>query len=178
MAKDIVRAKRNIRKMQVSQSKLRSVAFRLGEITSQIAIQNAMIVTTRALVSVNRTMPAKTLQSIMNRFERENMIMELNGDTISKTLEDIDDDDDEELLEEEENELVDQVLLEMGLELNKKLSTVKIPTLSSANKINHQKLSNKKSSSSSLLSTSSSFKEDDDSLLEKRLENLLSEKKN
>uniref|UniRef100_A0A2P2KEG9 Uncharacterized protein n=1 Tax=Rhizophora mucronata TaxID=61149 RepID=A0A2P2KEG9_RHIMU len=118
MAKDLIRTRHQIEKFYRLKSQLQGVSLRIQTLKSTQAMGEAMKGVTKAMGQMNRQMNLPSLQKIMQEFERQNekmeMVTEVMGDAIDDALE-----GDEE--EEETEVLVNQVLDEIGININQEL---------------------------------------------------------
>src|SRR5690606_7631341 len=108
-----------------------AVSLRLQSVSSQAAMADAMKGVTRAMVRMNRQINLPGLQNIMMEFERQSQIMDMKQEIIDDTstflfatvtnflVEDMWDDEGE---QEETDEIVNQVLDEIGINMNKDVS--------------------------------------------------------
>ncbi|KAG9444891.1 hypothetical protein H6P81_016231 [Aristolochia fimbriata] len=118
MAKDLIRTRHQITKFYALKSQLQGVSLRIQTLKSTQAMGEAMKGVTKAMGQMNRQMNLPALQKIMMEFERQNekmeMVTEVMGDAIDDALE-----GDEE--EAETEELVSQVLDEIGIDIDSQL---------------------------------------------------------
>ncbi|XP_068669052.1 vacuolar protein sorting-associated protein 2 homolog 1-like [Aristolochia californica] len=118
MAKDLIRTRHQITKFYALKSQLQGVSLRMQTLKSTQAMGDAMKGVTKAMGQMNRQMNLPALQKIMMEFERQNekmeMVTEVMGDAIDDALE-----GDEE--EAETEELVNQVLDEIGIDIDSQL---------------------------------------------------------
>ncbi|RWS09301.1 hypothetical protein B4U79_07589 [Dinothrombium tinctorium] len=119
MAKDLVRTRRYIKKFILMKTNIQAVSLKVQTLRSQNAMAMAMKGVTRALQSMNRQMNLPQIQKIMQEFEKQSEIMDMKEDMMNDVIDDaIGDEDDE----EETEAIVTQVLDEIGISLNQKLS--------------------------------------------------------
>eukprot|EP01126_Amoeba_proteus_P020019 TRINITY_DN2046_c0_g2_i6.p2 TRINITY_DN2046_c0_g2~~TRINITY_DN2046_c0_g2_i6.p2 ORF type:complete len:126 (+),score=42.27 TRINITY_DN2046_c0_g2_i6:462-839(+) len=78
----------------------------------------AMKGVTRAMVRMNRQINLPALQQIMMEFEKQSQIMDMKEEVISDTMEEMWESDGE---EEETDEIVNQILDEIGINLKSEL---------------------------------------------------------
>lgn len=113
MAQSVVRNRNAVTKLYQLKSQLQSVSLRMSELKSTQAMTEAMAGTTKAMAQMNRKMNLPAIAKIMREFERQNMKMEqtseMMGDAVDMTLSG-------EGEEEETEELVSQVLDEIGID--------------------------------------------------------------
>ncbi|KAI6370948.1 hypothetical protein MCOR25_004080 [Pyricularia grisea] len=116
-AKDLVRTRRYIEKFYGMRSQLQQISLRLQTHRTNEQMMQAMKGATMALGSMNRTMNLPSLQRIAAEFERENDIMEQRQELMDDAVDDAMDVG----VEEEGDELVEQVLEEIGVDLKNSL---------------------------------------------------------
>merc|ERR1711899_529384 len=118
MAKDLVRTRRYVKKFMLMRANIQAVSLKIQTLKSQSAMANAMKGVTKAMGSMNKQMKLPEIQKIMMEFEKQSEIME---DAIDDVMGDEDD-------EEESDAIVNQVLDELGLQLNDKIGDAPIGT--------------------------------------------------
>ena len=122
MAKSVVRNRNAITKLYQLKSQLQAVSLRMAELKSTQSMTEAMKGTTRAMAAMNRQMKLPALQKIMRDFDKENVKMEhaseMMGSAVDMTFEG-------EAEEEETDQLVNQVLDEIGIDT--KASMARVP---------------------------------------------------
>jgi charged multivesicular body protein 2A len=122
MAKSVVRNRNAITKLYHLKSQLQAVSLRMSELKSTQAMTDAMRGTTRAMAAMNRKMQLPALAKIMREFERQNAKMEYASDAMGTAMDMAFEGEGE---EEETDELVNQVLDEIGVDTQATL--VKVP---------------------------------------------------
>jgi len=118
MARDLVRTRKHIERMYRMKTQLTAVNLRVQTIKSQNAMTEAMRGVTRAMLSMNRQINLPGLQQIMMEFERQSEFMDMKEESINDTMEEMYEDDNE---EEETDDIINQVLDEIGINLNTQL---------------------------------------------------------
>ena len=118
MAKDLVRTRHSIAKLHVLKSQLQAVSLRMQTLKSTQTMADAMRGVTRAMKDMNSQLNVPRLNNIMQDFERQNGRMENTTDIVSDTIDDAMIADGE---EEESEELVSQVLDELGCNIDVQL---------------------------------------------------------
>lgn len=120
MAKDLVRLRRHVNKFYEMRSQLQGVDLRLQTMRSTQAMSEALRGVTPALASFNKQMNMPELNKMMQEFYRENQRMEMTeemmGEAVDMALENDGD------VEETDN-VVSQVLSELGVEISAQLET-------------------------------------------------------
>ncbi|XP_015791338.1 charged multivesicular body protein 2a [Tetranychus urticae] len=124
MAKDLVRTRRYIKKFILMKANIQAVALKIQTLRSQNSMAVAMKGVTKALMSMNRQMNLPQIQKIMAEFEKQTEIMDMKEEIMNEVMDDALEEDD---YEEESNTIVAQVLDELGIQVNEKLS--EIPTV-------------------------------------------------
>ncbi|XP_064379177.1 charged multivesicular body protein 2b isoform X1 [Dromaius novaehollandiae] len=117
LAKQLVQLRKQKNRTYAVSSKVTSMSTQTKMMNSQMKMAGAMSTTAKTMQAVNKKMdPQKTLQTMQN-FQKENMKMEMTEEMINDTLDDIFDASDE---EEESQDIVNQVLDEIGIEISGK----------------------------------------------------------
>lgn len=121
MAKDLVRTRRYVQKFYQMRTQLQAVGLRIQTLRSNQQMAEAMRGATRAMGAMNRGLNLPQIQRIMHEFERESATMDMKEEMMSDAVDDVMDDD----LEDEEMEgdnILKQVLDEIGVDLSQQLS--------------------------------------------------------
>ncbi|KAF9349423.1 MAG: vacuolar sorting protein DID4 [Benniella sp.] len=118
MAKDLVRTRRYIQKFYQMKTQLQAVSLRIQGLRSNQQMAEAMKGATKAMGAMNRNMNLPQIQRIMMEFEKESELMDMKEEMMSDT---IDEAMEEEEDEEEEETIVNQILDEIGINLNESL---------------------------------------------------------
>ncbi|NXY10258.1 CHM2B protein, partial [Pteruthius melanotis] len=119
LAKQLVQLRKQKNRTYAVSSKVTSMSTQTKVMNSQMKMAGAMSATAKTMQAVNKKMdPQKTLQTMQN-FQKENMKMEMTEEMINDTLDDIFDASDE---EEESQDIVNQVLDEIGIEISDKMA--------------------------------------------------------
>jgi len=117
MAKDLVRTRRYVQKFYQMRTQLQAVSLRIQTLRSNQQMADAMRGATRAMASMNRGLNLPSIQRIMNDFEKESSMMDMKEEMISDA--DVMDDEGE---EEEGDNILKQVLDEIGVDLSQQLT--------------------------------------------------------
>mmetsp|Transcript_18972 Transcript_18972/g.32444 ORF Transcript_18972/g.32444 Transcript_18972/m.32444 type:complete len:235 (-) Transcript_18972:1929-2633(-) len=112
MAKSLVRNRRSTTKMYGLKSQLQAISLRITTLKSTQSMADAMRGATKAMSIMNRQMNMPQLKKIMMDFERQNDRMEMTSDMMGDAVDDAMGEEDE---EEETDNLVNQVLDEIGI---------------------------------------------------------------
>ncbi|KAL9224674.1 hypothetical protein vseg_000687 [Gypsophila vaccaria] len=118
MAKDLIRTRHQVEKFYKLKSQLQGVSLRIQTLKSTQAMGEAMKGVTKAMGQMNRQMNLPNLQKIMQDFERQNERMELTSEVMGDAIDDALEGDEEEM---ETEDLVNQVLDEIGIDINQEL---------------------------------------------------------
>lgn len=114
MAKDLIRTRHSITKFYALKSQLQGVSLRMQTLKSTQAMSDAMRGVTKAMAVMNKQLNLPALQNIMKEFERQNEKMEMTTETMGDAIDDAFEGEGE---AEETDELVNQVLDEIGCNL-------------------------------------------------------------
>merc|ERR1711939_435583 len=116
-AKDLVRTRRYIQKFYQMRTQLQAISLRIQTVRSNEQMMQSMKGATSLLGSMNRQMNLPALQRIAMEFEKENDIMDQRQEMMDDAIDDVTGLEDE----EEGEEVVNQVLDEIGVDLNQAL---------------------------------------------------------
>merc|ERR1719350_2238357 len=125
MAKDLVRTRRYVKKFMLMRANIQAVSLKIQTLKSQSAMANAMKGVTKAMGSMNKQMKLPEIQKIMMEFEKQSEIMDMKGEMMEDAIDDVMGDEED---EDESDAIVNQVLDELGLQLNDKLGDVPVAT--------------------------------------------------
>lgn len=118
LAKQLVQLRKQRNRTYAASSKLTSMSTQTKVMNSQMKMAGAMSSTAKTMQAVNKKMdPQKTLQT-MQDFQKENMKMGMTEEMINDTLDEIFDESGD---EEECEDIVTQVLDEIGIEISGKM---------------------------------------------------------
>ena len=120
MAKELIRARNGTAKFIEMSSQLKAVSMRIRTMQSTATMATAMRSATRAMATLNRQMNNAQLQQIMMMFEREGEVMELKQDIMDDTIDDV---MSSPLDGEQEEELINQIMDEIGIETMRNLNS-------------------------------------------------------
>ncbi len=113
MAKDLVRMRNAIAKFYSTKAELESVSFNLSTMQSTAAMADAMKTATRAMMRMNAVQSLPSLQKVLQRFAKEQDMMDQKQDMMNDAMSDALDDPDG----AEEDEVVNKVLDELGIDM-------------------------------------------------------------
>ncbi|EGV63456.1 ESCRT-III subunit protein did4 [Yamadazyma tenuis] len=118
-AKDLVRTKGYITKFNSMKAQLQAISLRIQSVRSNQQMATSMRDATRVLSGMNRSMNLPQLSRIAQEFQRENDMMDQKQEFMDDAIDDAMAFDDDELGEEEQvDEILSQVLDEIGVSLN------------------------------------------------------------
>ncbi|XP_051564532.1 charged multivesicular body protein 2Ba [Myxocyprinus asiaticus] len=118
LAKQLVQLRKQKNRTYAVSSKVTSMSTQTKVMNSQMKMAGAMSTTAKTMQAVNKRMdPKKTLQT-MQDFQKENLKMGTTEDMINDTLDEIFDESGD---EEECQDIVNQVLDEIGIEISGKM---------------------------------------------------------
>ncbi|KAI9538258.1 Charged multivesicular body protein 2b [Dissostichus eleginoides] len=118
LAKQLVQLRKQKNRTYAVSSKVTSMSTQTKLMNSQMKMAGAMASTAKTMQAVNKKMdPQKTLKT-MQDFQKENMKMDMTEEMINDTLDEIFDDSGD---EEESQDIVNQVLDEIGIEISGKM---------------------------------------------------------
>jgi len=112
-AKDLVRTRRYIEKFYSMRTQLQAISLRIQTVRTNEQMMQAMKGATGVLGNMNRSMNLPALQRIAMEFERENDIMDQRQEMMDDAIDDVTGLEDE----AEGDEVVEQVLEEIGVDL-------------------------------------------------------------
>jgi charged multivesicular body protein 2A len=119
MAKDLVRTRRYIQKFYQMRTQLQAVSLRIQTLRSNQAMADAMKGVTKAMRGMNRSVNLPEISKIMMEFERESEMMDMKEEMMNDAIDDAVDEEDD---EEETDAIVNQVLDEIGINLDQSVS--------------------------------------------------------
>ena len=117
-AKDLVRTRRYIQKFYQMRTQLQAISLRIQTVRSNEQMMQSMKGATKLLGSMNKQMNLPALQRIAMEFEKENDIMDQRQEMMDDAIDDVTGLEDE----EEGEEVVNQVLDEIGIDLGQAVS--------------------------------------------------------
>merc|ERR1719278_553810 len=121
MAKDLVRTRRYVKKFMLMRANIQAVSLKIQTLKSQNAMAQAMKGVTKAMMNMKMKLPE--IQKIMQEFEKQSEIMDMKEEMMSDVIDDALGDEDD---EEETDNIVTQVLDELGLQMTDQLSGLPI----------------------------------------------------
>uniref|UniRef100_A0A1I7YSN5 Charged multivesicular body protein 2a n=1 Tax=Steinernema glaseri TaxID=37863 RepID=A0A1I7YSN5_9BILA len=121
MAKDLVRTRRYVKKFIMMKANIQAVSLKVQTLKSQDAMAQAMKGVTKAMQSMNKQLNLPQIQKIMMEFERQSEIMDMKEEMMSDAIDDAMADEGD---EEETDAIVNQVLDELGIQMNEELANL------------------------------------------------------
>jgi charged multivesicular body protein 2B len=118
-AKQLVRMRQQKAKSMGLSSTITSTGHRMQVMQSQAKMAGVMGSTAKTMAAVNKQLKVEDIQKTMMNFEKESSKMDTAGELMDDTMESLFDDD-----EAEEDAVISQVLDEIGIEVQQKLSGV------------------------------------------------------
>jgi len=125
LAKQLVQVRQQRAKIQGAKAQLGAMGMHATVTASQIAAASAIGSVTEGMKTANKAMDARATAKIMTDFQRENERMQVKEEMMDDVLMDVFDSDG---VEEEADQLTNQVLAELGVELDSQLVGLNAPT--------------------------------------------------
>ena len=113
-AKDLVRTRRYIQKFYAMRTQLQAISLRIQTVRSNEQMMQSMKGATRLLGSMNQSMKLPALQRIAMEFEKENDIMDQRQEMMDDAIDDVTGLEDEEEGEEVVREVLDEIGIDLG----------------------------------------------------------------
>ena len=114
LAKDIVRATNQMKKLEQFVGQLNAVSMRISSCSTLNELGDAMNNAAKAMTLVSNKLDTKKLQAMAKVLAKEDMKLEMKSDMMSDVLDSLGEDMDN---EEEQEELYNQVLAEAGVKI-------------------------------------------------------------
>lgn len=121
MAKDLVRTKSQIKKFELMKANLQAISIKTATLKSQNNMAQAMRGVTQGLVRMNRQMNLPQIQKIIHEFQKQTDMVDMKEEMINDVMDDVFEGDAD---EQESDQIVNQVLDELGIEMNQTLLTM------------------------------------------------------
>lgn len=119
LAKQLVQVRKQKTRTYAVSSKVTSMSTQTKLMNSNMKMAGAMATTTKTMQAVNKKMdPQKTMQTLQN-FQKETAKMDMTEEMMNDTLDEIFEDSGD---EEESQDIVNQVLDEIGIEISGKMA--------------------------------------------------------
>ena len=125
LAKQLVQIRQQRSKLQSTKAQLGAMGMHATVTASQIAAASAIGSVTETMKVANSAMDVKQTTKIMTEFQRENERMEVKGEMMDDMLASAFDGDE---IEEEADQVTNQVLAELGVELDSQLVGLNAPS--------------------------------------------------
>ena len=124
LAKQLVQVRKQKEKLLTAKAQIGAVGMHATSMASQVAAASAIGSVTGAMAVANNAMYVKATTKILHEFQRENERLEVKQEMMDEAL--MDAFDNEEVEEEAEN-LTNQVLAELGVELDSQMVGLSAP---------------------------------------------------
>lgn len=124
LAKQLVQVRKQREKMYEAKANLGAVGMQASSMASQVAAASAIGSVTTAMGSANKAVNAQEMSKIMGEFNKQNEIMSVKEEMMDDALTDAFDNDE---IEEEAENVTNQVLAELGVELDSKMVGLDAP---------------------------------------------------
>ncbi|XP_003387816.1 PREDICTED: charged multivesicular body protein 2b-like [Amphimedon queenslandica] len=121
LAKQLVKLRQQKTKSYGLSATITATGHQMKAMQSQVAMTKAMGQTSKAMASMNKQVKLEDIQRTMQQFEKESTKMDMAGEMMDDTMDAILSGD-----EDEEDEVIGQVLDEIGLEYTSKLAGAKV----------------------------------------------------
>lgn len=121
MAQDLVRTRRYCKKFMLMKANIQAISLKMTTLRAQGKMGDAMKSVTKTMKIMNKQMNMPQMQKIMMEFEKETDMMDMKEEMMNDIVDDVMGEEDD---EEESNALVNQVLDELGLSLGDELNAV------------------------------------------------------
>ena len=118
-AKQLVQVRKQKNRNLTTTGKMAGIGHQMTAMQSNVAMATSMGTATEAMAGMNKEMDAQKLAKTMQNFEKESMKMDMAEEIMGDTLDDLLGASDE---EEESDAIVNQVLDEIGIDINDKLA--------------------------------------------------------
>jgi charged multivesicular body protein 2B len=119
LARQLVRLRQQIAKLQASRAQMRGIATHTQAISAQSSVAVGMKGATQAMSAMNKQMDPAKQAKVMQDFQRQSAQMDMTTEMMSDAIDDALDDDE---AEEETEDLTNQVLDEIGVDVASQLS--------------------------------------------------------
>ncbi|KTW26023.1 hypothetical protein T552_03292 [Pneumocystis carinii B80] len=117
--KDLLRTRKQIGKFLQIKTQLQAISLRIQTVQTHEQMTQSLKSATRLLTSMNRKIHVPSLMKIVQNFQQENDIMEQREEVIDEAIDDIMEDD-----EIENKDIINQVLDEIGIDLQQDLNNI------------------------------------------------------
>lgn len=121
MARDLVRTRKYCKKFMLMKANIQAISLQMTTIGAQAKMGESMKGVTKTMKIMNKQMNMPQMQKIMMEFEKETDMMDMKEEMMNDIVDDVMGEEDD---EEESNALVNQVLDELGLSLGDELNAV------------------------------------------------------
>lgn len=129
MARDLVRTRTNIKKFYLMRANMQGVQMKLTTIKSSTTMAQSMKGVTKAMQRMNKKVNLPQFQKLIMEFEKQNEMMDMKSEMITDAIDDAMGASDD---EEETDQVLNQVLGELGLSIGDGLVPVPNDSLAPA----------------------------------------------
>jgi charged multivesicular body protein 2B len=126
LAKQLVQVRKQREKLVAAKAHIGAVGMHATSMASQVAAASAIGSVTSAMAVANSAMDVKETTRIMQEFTRENERLQVKQELMDEALIDAFDNDE---VEEEAEQLTNQVLAELGVEMDSRLVGLDAPMI-------------------------------------------------
>ncbi|XP_065173590.1 charged multivesicular body protein 2b [Atheta coriaria] len=124
LAKQLVQLRKQKTRTYAANSKLQGVSVQTKAMGANVKLADAMAVAGKSMGQMNQLMNPAQIGATMQEFSKQGMKMDMTEEMMNDAFDDILADSDEET---ESNDIVTQVLDEIGIEMSGKMSGVPLP---------------------------------------------------
>ncbi|CAG9863857.1 unnamed protein product [Phyllotreta striolata] len=124
LAKQLIALRKQKQRTYTANSKIQNIAFQNKNISANVKLADAMSVAGKTMGDMNKIMNPEQISATINAFSRENMKMEMTDEMINDSLDDMLTESGD---EEESDNIVSQVLDEIGIEISGKIAGAPLP---------------------------------------------------
>ncbi|XP_029653956.1 charged multivesicular body protein 2a-like [Octopus sinensis] len=121
IALDLVRTRRQIKKLIMMKINIQGVASKLVSLKSNASMGNVMCSVAKTLSAMNRQINLPQIQKIAMEFERQSEMMEMKQEAMDDAIDDVVGDADDDI---ETDKVVEQVLDELGIKMTADLNGI------------------------------------------------------
>lgn len=119
LAKQLIQLRKQKNRSYNASSKVQGIQFQNKAMGANVKMANAMGVAGKTMADMNKLIRPEQIAATVNAFSKENMKMEMTDDMINDTLDDMLTESGD---EEESDNIVSQVLDEIGIEISGKVN--------------------------------------------------------
>nr|CAI5845909.1 unnamed protein product [Callosobruchus analis] len=124
LAKQLVQLRKQKQRSYAASSKVTGIGYQNKAMGANMKLADAMGTAGKTMADMNRIMKPEQIAATVNAFSRENMKMEMTDEMINDTLDDMLTESGD---EEESDNIITQVLDEIGIEISGKMAGAPMP---------------------------------------------------